>query len=130
MNTTGLSNSTSFFRKAAGAMCLVLAAGTALSQEHEDGYTWYRSRVATQTHEWNKVSGAILQKLCGSDKFRAEACTLTSPGDPHCIIYSRHTEAQAKEERIASGTLWEHEMKHCEGWSHVETSEVTGVAAS
>jgi hypothetical protein len=86
-------------------------------------YDWEKKFPPSDSHEWVVVHdrGALV-RVCAIENPYLAACAFQLRGHPkgnHCVIYSIHTEEQAKRLDDGEGrSLVEHELKHCQGWRH------------
>lgn len=79
-----------------------------------------------QKLEWNVVEPKNLRAVCGLPlSWRGEACAVRIIEGGQCVVFSIHTQEQARFQISATETLEQHELKHCGigmpshgGWSH------------
>jgi len=96
-------------------MALYIALGGCASE-----YEWVRAGSPSKAYEWKQVTRDEMFLICATTPAKSPtlgACAYVTP--EMCRVHSDRTEWQAKREMSGDGlTLWEHEIKHCEGWWH------------
>ena len=83
-------------------------------------YTWTRAKPAAQSIDWRVVSREQMYFVCQESRDRAPnlgGCAWWNPDV--CIVYSYMDAESAKRTISGDGmNLYEHEAKHCDGFSH------------
>lgn len=104
------------------------------------GRMWYvdAPEFTMRAVEWNHVAGADARKrlgnLCGDPGMTGDACAIRLRESGLCLVYSIHSENEAKRFRELTGeTFYAHELGHCGkgmprpgGWSHLDRTTLGG----
>ena len=83
-------------------------------------YQWFGPGTASQSVEWVVVPRGAIPHVCVQyAKPNIAACAVQIYSTSTCYVFSYMTEEEAKRMRDLDGvSIWEHEMRHCEGWRH------------
>lgn len=81
---------------------------------------WKQVYPPSVTREWHQVSRTQMYALCAIDARvspNLAACGMQLQTSSRCDVFSYLSEAEAKSSFNAEN-IWEHEMKHCDGYRH------------
>lgn len=88
----------------------------------EPNYKWVHSGIPSDKVVWQVVDFELVKQQCGwqGDGFtKIVACATQIRETSTCYVFSYLTPEQAKVSWDLDGlSIYEHEMKHCQGWRH------------
>lgn len=98
-----------------GLVAMILLSGCVTVVEYyedDEGYAWRKDGIEVPRERWRfrSLEERNLHLRCGLSK-SAKACAVIrhEEGGPTCTIYTS---------RPVDYALFEHEKKHCQGWTH------------
>ena len=84
-------------------------------------YTWRRVGIPSDSYKWIVVPPSAMYAICATTPHQSPhlaGCAFYAPTGV-CTIYSDRTEELANRTLSGDGiSVAEHELMHCDGWSH------------
>jgi hypothetical protein len=86
-------------------------------------YQWTQIRPPSESYEWKVIASKDeLHKVCAIELERVPrlaACAFQIRESGKCVVFSLYSEEEARRQYAGDQlSLWEHEMKHCQGFRH------------
>lgn len=89
---------------------------------YEPHYKWVQSGIPSSKVVWEVVDFETVKQKCGWQQYgfsKIVACATQIRENSTCYVFSYLTPEQAKVSWDLDGlSIYEHELRHCEGWRH------------